>query len=272
MIWLGCSGWAYSDWNGVFYPRGMSGSLSYYGRFFNSVEVNVTFYRQVADDTIIRWIRTAEKLSRFRFSIKAPGTITHDLLLRDVKSAVAEMVKFSDSTLKPLSQAHLSGALLVQLPPFFKESHAENLDVLLSVVEIHGFRGVLEFRNESLANNPAIRKIYNKTGYTPANTDSPAARLENYADCGHGISYFRFHGRNAESWFSRGQDPSARYRYTYSLEELRQLSSFVKKSMDLGDEVFVYFNNHPAGNAPRNAMDFAAIMGVESGDHQTQLF
>lgn len=272
MIWLGCSGWAYSDWNDVFYPRGMSGSLSYYGRFFNSVEVNVTFYRQVAEDTIIHWIKTAGKLARFRFSIKAPGNITHDLLLRDIRSAVEEMEKFSDSTLRPLSQAHLSGALLVQLPPFFKESHAANLNTLLSSVGIHDFKGVLEFRSESLANSPAIRKIYNGTGYTPANTDSPAARLENYADCGHGISYFRFHGRNAESWFSRSQDPSARYRYTYSLEELRHLSSFVKKSMDLGDEVFVYFNNHPAGNAPRNAMDFAAIMGVESGDHQMQLF
>ena len=37
-------------------------------------------------------------------------------------------------------------------------------------------------------------------------------------------------------------------------------------------DVFVYFNNHPAGNAPRNAMDFAAIMGTESGGHQMQLF
>ncbi len=272
MIWLGCSGWAYSDWNGVFYPRGMSSSLSYYGKFFNSVEVNVTFYRQVADDTISHWIRTAGKLARFRFSIKAPGTITHDLLLRDIKSAVAEMEKFSDSTLRPLSRAHLSGALLVQLPPFFRESHAANLEVLLSTADIHEFKGVLEFRSESIATSPAIQKICNQTGYTPANTDSPAARLESYADYGHGISYFRFHGRNAESWFSRSEDPSARYRYNYSLEELRQLSSLVKKSMDVGDEVFVYFNNHPAGNAPRNAMDFAAIMGTESGGHQMQLF
>ncbi|MEM0157757.1 MAG: DUF72 domain-containing protein [Thermoplasmataceae archaeon] len=272
MIWLGCSGWAYTDWNGVFYPRGSSGSLSYYGKFFNSVEVNVTFYRPVAPDTIIRWINTARKMSGFRFSVKVPGAITHELLLHDVKSAVEEMEKFSESTLRPLSEAHLSGALLVQLPPFLRESHAGNLDMLISSVDIHGFRGVLEFRNVSLTASPAIMKISRDAGYAPANIDSPVSKLENFTDYGHGFSYFRFHGRNAASWFTSDPDPSARYRYKYSMDELHDLSGYVKRSMEVGDEVFVYFNNHPAGNAPQNARDFAGIIGIESAGSQTHLF
>ncbi len=272
MIWLGCSGWAYTDWNGVFYPRGMSGSLSYYGKFFNSVEVNVTFYRPVAADAIAHWINAAMKMPRFRFSVKAPRIITHDLVMRDVKSAVEEMEKFSESTLRPLSEAHLSGALLVQLPPSFRESHAGNLDMLVSSVDIHGFRGVLELRNGSPTESPVVMKIVRNAGYVPANIDSPASKLDNFMDYGHGFSYFRFHGRNAASWFSTDQGPSARYVYRYSLDELRDLSRYVKKSVEAGDEVFVYFNNHPAGNAPKNARDFAGIIGLETAGYQTRLF
>lgn len=45
-ILVGCAGWSYKDWSGVFYPKSMQSSeyLSYYSKFFDFAEVNSTFY------------------------------------------------------------------------------------------------------------------------------------------------------------------------------------------------------------------------------------
>jgi len=46
---IGCSGWSYDDWVGRFYPSDLAKKkgewLSYYSRFFSTVEINSTFYR-----------------------------------------------------------------------------------------------------------------------------------------------------------------------------------------------------------------------------------
>jgi uncharacterized protein YecE (DUF72 family) len=48
-IYIGTSGWSYptgeGTWNGYFYPPGTRNELEYYSRFFNTVEVNSSFYR-----------------------------------------------------------------------------------------------------------------------------------------------------------------------------------------------------------------------------------
>ncbi|MGZ7133091.1 MAG: hypothetical protein ACXVH6_06990, partial [Halobacteriota archaeon] len=43
-IYLGCSGWHYDHWRGVFYDTRYN-YLEQYVRFFHSVEVNSTFYQ-----------------------------------------------------------------------------------------------------------------------------------------------------------------------------------------------------------------------------------
>ena len=67
------------------------------------------------------------------------------------------------------------------------------------------------------------------------------------------ISYFRFHGRNAEMWWKG--DTETRYMYLYSESEINQLSEKVKKASANSDMTFAFFNNHYKANAPRNAGD-----------------
>ena len=45
-MYVGCSGWTYSGWNGTFYLKNLEKwqRLSYYSRFFNFIEVDSTFY------------------------------------------------------------------------------------------------------------------------------------------------------------------------------------------------------------------------------------
>jgi uncharacterized protein YecE (DUF72 family) len=40
---LGTSSWKFDDWKGVFFPRS-GDELAYYARFFNTVEIDSTWY------------------------------------------------------------------------------------------------------------------------------------------------------------------------------------------------------------------------------------
>jgi uncharacterized protein YecE (DUF72 family) len=45
--WIGTSGWNYPHWSGVFYPRELKpvSWFQHYAKFFDTVELNNTFYR-----------------------------------------------------------------------------------------------------------------------------------------------------------------------------------------------------------------------------------
>ena len=46
-IHVGCSGWSYKDWKGVFYPKGTKPAdyLAHYAKHSQAVEVDGSYYR-----------------------------------------------------------------------------------------------------------------------------------------------------------------------------------------------------------------------------------
>ena len=78
---LGCSGWNYPDtpdkggWTGVFYPHKDTKRLRYYSQFFNTAEMDSTFYEKfyshMTKGTFIGMSRATPE--KFQFSIKVPG-------------------------------------------------------------------------------------------------------------------------------------------------------------------------------------------------------
>jgi uncharacterized protein YecE (DUF72 family) len=82
---LGCSSWNYPDtadnggWTGVFYPDKDTKRLRYYSQFFNTAEMDSTFYEKfyshMAKGTFIGMSRATPE--KFQFSIKVPETVTH---------------------------------------------------------------------------------------------------------------------------------------------------------------------------------------------------
>ncbi|MBX3083851.1 MAG: DUF72 domain-containing protein [Anaerolineae bacterium] len=46
-VYIGTSGFNYSDWKAVFYPKGTPQNqwLSFYAQHYPTVEINATFYR-----------------------------------------------------------------------------------------------------------------------------------------------------------------------------------------------------------------------------------
>src|SRR3954451_6806067 len=81
MIRIGPAGWSYKDWQGVVKPvskpKGFQ-ELTYISGFFDTVEINVTFYRPIPGRTSERWLKKVEKNTRFKFTGKLWQGFTQD--------------------------------------------------------------------------------------------------------------------------------------------------------------------------------------------------
>jgi uncharacterized protein YecE (DUF72 family) len=110
-LYVGTSGYAYKEWKGSFYPGDMPPKemLPFYGRRFNAVEINNTFYRMPGVELLRGWAdRVPEE---FVFAMKAPRIITHVKHLKHAEKETEHLL----ATAAVLGSKR--GPLLFQLPP-----------------------------------------------------------------------------------------------------------------------------------------------------------
>jgi uncharacterized protein YecE (DUF72 family) len=143
---IGPAGWSYKDWWGIVYParkpRGFS-ELTYLAEYFDTVEINVTFYRPIPAKTAAAWLDKTKAYPRFRFTAKLWRGFTHE---RDATAAHEQ--EFKDGFAPMLEQDKL-GALLLQFPWSFRNT-PENRDYLSRLNERFAeFPRVLEVRHGS---------------------------------------------------------------------------------------------------------------------------
>jgi uncharacterized protein YecE (DUF72 family) len=141
-IHVGTSGFAYKEWRGSFYPDKMreKDMLRYYAERLPAVEINNTFYRMPARETLLRW---AEQVpDTFTFVLKASQRITHRLRLGP---GAAETVTQLFETASALGD-HL-GPVFFQTPPLFKKD-VDRLRSFLGCLP-GGHPVAFEFRHES---------------------------------------------------------------------------------------------------------------------------
>lgn len=81
--YLGCPSWSEPAWRGSLYPEGSRPAdfLPLYGRVFNAVEGNTTFYAQPSPETVARW--AALMPGHLRFCAKLPREVSHAGDLRE---------------------------------------------------------------------------------------------------------------------------------------------------------------------------------------------
>src|SRR5437899_675433 len=86
---VGTSGWIYRHWRGVFYPPELHAAkwFGFYSRFFDTVEINNTFYRLPAASVFAAWGRQATP--GFVYAVKASRYLTHLKKLKDPAEALA---------------------------------------------------------------------------------------------------------------------------------------------------------------------------------------
>ena len=65
-IRVGCAKWGRKDWIGKIYPKGTKEAdfLEHYARYFNSIELNATFYRMPSERQTSGW-KKKESIVRF---------------------------------------------------------------------------------------------------------------------------------------------------------------------------------------------------------------
>ncbi len=126
--YLGCPFWSFGAWNGSLYTRDArpQDRLAQYGRVFNSVEGNTTFWSVPSADSVRRWADAVD--DDFRFCFKLPRTITHEAMLCDVERDVDAFLH----ALEPMGER--LGPVLIQLPPAFGPNRLDDLERLLRFV------------------------------------------------------------------------------------------------------------------------------------------
>jgi uncharacterized protein YecE (DUF72 family) len=110
-ILVGTSGFDYKDWRGAFYPRFIKGAdrLAFYAEQFDTVELNVTFYRMPAADAFRGW-RDAVP-DGFVFAVKASRYLTHIKRLAEPQGSVEYLME------RATLLGDRLGPILLQLPP-----------------------------------------------------------------------------------------------------------------------------------------------------------
>lgn len=264
-IHVGTSGFSYQDWRGFFYPEGLPDRdmLPYYAQQFDTVEVNSTYYRLPGPETFSRMLKKVP--AHFRFAVKAYREMTHEIGGRAAGTpgtgAGTEDVfaRFVDA-LAPLASASQLACTLVQFPWSFRNG-PENRDYVAKLRDrMQGLPTVVEFRNRDWVAD-ATFDLLRSCGLGYCCVDEPRMKglMPPLAVATSSVGYVRFHGRNAQKWWSH-EEAWERYDYLYSEAELQE---WVPRVCDLAretQETYVFFNNHYQGKAGKNAAMFMQLL------------
>jgi len=237
-IRIGTSGYQYRHWRGVLYPEGLAQRLwlPLYATYFDTVELNATFYRLPTPEAADRWRELAPP--GFTFAVKGSRYLTHMKRLLDAGAGLRRFFR-------PVS--HLGpklGPVLWQLPPGMRPD-LPRLDRFLA--RLPSGQHAIEFRDEAWYSEETC-DVLERHGAAFCEHDQVPRRPPRLTG---GFRYVRFHGT------------TGRYSGRYGGEALRPFARSYLASAARGVPVFVYFNNDLGGHAVRDALDLLALVGED---------
>ena len=259
MLRIGPAGWHYKDWAGIVYPdplpKGFHGA-AYLSRFFDTIEINTTFYRPPAAATARAWAKHVAGNKNFRYTAKLWRGFTHE---RNATDADERNFK---SGIDPLMEANRFGALLLQFPISFKNTPEDREYLLELQRRFRDYPLALEVRHASW-NHPAALDILAELNIGFCNIDQPllGKALRATAEATSATGYVRLHGRNYQQWFAENKQSGDRYNYLYTLKELQPWADRARAVTERTRSTYVVTNNHFEGKAVVNAIQLAALLG-----------
>ena len=238
-IRIGTSGWHYKHWRGPFYPTDLPSSrmLSFYLNYFDTVEINNSFYHLPLADTFRNWQRQAEP--GVRFAVKGSRYLTHMKKLKDPKAGLRRFFALVDLLGTKL------GPVLFQLPPHWGCNASRLAEFLRALPRRHRYS--FELRDPSwhvpeiydlLARHNAAFCIYELAGFR-----SPTRLTADFA-------YVRLHGPGQKA-----------YQGSYSYAALRSWHDRICRWQSELKAVYVYFDNDQRGYAAANALTLRKYVG-----------
>ena len=245
-IFIGTSGYNYPHWwNGTFYPSGLSQKkwLEFYAEYFDTVELNVSFYRLPKKEVFQGWYKRTPK--KFVFAVKGSRFITHIKRLKDCREPVS---LFFDHA-SPLKEK--LGVVLWQLPPRFefRKERLEEFCVLLSTLpRSNPYRHAFEFRDESWLCPDAFRTL----------------EEFRFALCiAHGSGLPLIKKMTTDFIYLRLHSGEVLYGSNYSDKELKAWAENVQNWGKKAKTAFIYFNNDAYGFAVKNALSLKKMISPD---------
>jgi uncharacterized protein YecE (DUF72 family) len=249
---LGTIGFSYKDWVGEFYPTGTTQReyLPYYSKVFNSVEMDTTFHSTPRSTNVESWY--ASTPDEFKFCMKTPRAITHELGLHAAQSLMSEFL----DTLHPLQEK--TGPVLIQLPPSYSQT---NLPVLSEFLESlpQSHRYAIEFRHASWYNEKTTQLLSN---YNVCWVTIDFPNLPRKVNITTDFVYIRWIGINGMYHHHSYERVNKTSQLRWWLQELLM----VRKQIST---VYGFFNNDYAGFAAGSCRRFLLLAGLKDEDQDT---
>ncbi|HKZ81884.1 MAG TPA: DUF72 domain-containing protein [Pyrinomonadaceae bacterium] len=258
-IRVGPAGWSYKDWEGMVYPPKPAPKfdpLNYLAQFFDTIEINSSFYRPPTSSTTKSWARRVNDNPAFCFTAKLHRVFTHER-----GKATPKDEKMFREGMDELAKADKLGAVLLQFPWSFKNEADERIYLGKLLEQFGDYPLVLEVRHASW-NNSSIYEWLAELGVGICNIDQPlfSRSIRPAALTTSHIGYVRLHGRNYQNWFREQAPRDERYNYLYTLDELEPWIARIKDVATETAESYVITNNHFRGQAVVNALEIKAIL------------
>lgn len=255
---VGTQGWLYDDWAAAFYPEGTSSAdtLRLYGRAFDSVEVDSTFYAVPSARTVRGWVERTPP--GFTFTLKMPREITHERRLREPEPVLGEFV----ARVRGLGDR--LGPVLIQLAPDFTPDQFATLEEFLPLLP-DDLRFAVELRHQGWINREThdlltmhrVALALSDGHWVPRTwlmqlVDRPTADFH----------YIRWMGPDRSlTDFSHVQTPRP--------EELDAWAAAIRPLPARGLDTFAYFSNFFEGHAPASARALQERLGLSVVDPGT---
>lgn len=227
---IGCSGFHYKEWKELFYPKGLPQRLwlDYYCQHFNTLELNVTFYRFPQLSFLLNWYQKTP--AHFTFAVKAPRLITHYKKFEDTGALLTDFYQ----TIQNGLQEKLA-CVLFQLPAqlHFTEELLQKIVRQLNPA----FINVVEFRHTSWWQSKVYETLarHHISFCSISHPQLPDEVISNTDSI-----YYRFHG------------VPQLYYSAYDQNFLQRVITAIKNAKQ-AKQAFIYFNNTAQTAAIQNA-------------------
>ena len=237
-VHVGCSGWVYKHWRGLFYPEGLPQRLWFqrYAEEFDTVEINASFYRVPVESTFDGWRDKAPP--GFRYAVKVNRFVTHMKKLVGCDDEIDRFILLARRLGDSL------GPLLHQLPPSLHKD-LPRLERFIARLPAD-LKHVVEFRHNSWYAKDVLALLDSQgIGFVCHDLKSPHSPRWVSGRA----AYVRFHGSGG------------RYSGRYSDEALLDWTDWIVEQAREGRDVWCYFNNDIHGDAIHDARTLRSMTG-----------
>jgi uncharacterized protein YecE (DUF72 family) len=242
VIYVGTSGWMYKGWRRLLYAGiPQRRWLAHAATVFGALEINGSFYGQIAPATFRRW--RSETPETFKFALKGHRFITHYKRLRDVTDSVRRVRD-------PARELGDRLAVVVWQLPSTLQCDLERLDgFLVALEEWPETRHSIEFRHRSWFTDAVAQRLERAR---VANCMGDAPDFPLWSRVTTDLVHVRLHGH------------TRKYASSYSRAHLSRWAATARGWAAEGREVHIYLDNDAEGAAIRNALTLRALVGEPS--------